>query len=499
MRSRLFAALAGVGVLALLVARNSGAVAGAVAPAHQPDAMIRIASKTFKGSNVYNHTGVHQRVRTNMAWGAAIVFQIEVQNDGTTPDAFRVRGPGSRHHLRARYRDAAGHRITHAVVAGTYRTATLGPGRATRIRLKVALSASTPMARRAVWRIVAKSVADPLRRDAVKAVVTPNVYAEDAPGNFSSAVAGVPARVYVPDNTLENVTEINAHTFQIVRRVPVGQEPQHVTPGWDLRHLYCDNSESNSLTVIDPRTGKRVKTLRGISDPYNLYFTPNGRKALNVNEDHGRLEFRDPHTWRLMGVTLVPWAGLDHGDFTPNGRFIVMSTEVAGVVLKVDTRTMRIVGHVATGGSGVDVKVSPDGRRFYVANQGSGGVHVIDPVRMRVTQFIRTGRGAHGLAVSRDTRRLYVANRLEGSISVIRFATNRVVAKWRVGGTPDMLQVSPDGKQLWASNRYNGSVSVINTASGRVIRVIHTGIKPHGLAYFPQPGRYSVGHNGVFR
>jgi YVTN family beta-propeller protein len=91
-----------------------------------------------------------------------------------------------------------------------------------------------------------------------------------------------------------------------------------------------------------------------------------------------------------------------------------------------------------------------------------------------------------------------VANRIAGSISVISFATRRVVATWPVGGSPDMLQVSPDGSQLWTSNRFDGTVSVIDTRTGHVTHVIRTGIKPHGLAYFPQPGRFSIGHNGVF-
>jgi hypothetical protein len=32
-----------------------------------------------------------------------------------------------------------------------------------------------------------------------------------------------------------------------------------------------------------------------------------------------------------------------------------------------------------------------------------------------------------------------------------------------------------------------------------VIRRIEVGGDPHGLAYFPQPGRFSLGHNGVYR
>ena len=59
--------------------------------------------------------------------------------------------------------------------------------------------------------------------------------------------------------------------------------------------------------------------------------------------------------------------------------------------------------------------------------------------------------------------------------------------------------VSIDGSQLWLAGRYNGEVYVFDTATGEVIKKIPTGAAPHGLAVFPQPGRYSLGHTGVFR
>ena len=158
-----------------------------------------------------------------------------------------------------------------------------------------------------------------------------------------------------------------------------------------------------------------------------------------------------------------------------------------------------IVDAMFVGGLPIDVRLAPDGRLFYVANQGLGGVSVIDPRAMRQVAFLATGRGAHGLAVSRDARRLYVTNRLAGTLSVVDFARRRVVATWQIGGSPDMIAVSPDGRQLWISNRYSGTVSVVNARSGRVIATIRTGGRPHGLAFFPQPGRFSLGHNGVYR
>jgi YVTN family beta-propeller protein len=59
--------------------------------------------------------------------------------------------------------------------------------------------------------------------------------------------------------------------------------------------------------------------------------------------------------------------------------------------------------------------------------------------------------------------------------------------------------VSADGRVLWLAGRYNAVVYAFNTRTGNVIAQIPVGNGPHGLCVFPQPGRYSLGHTGVFR
>jgi YVTN family beta-propeller protein len=265
-----------------------------------------------------------------------------------------------------------------------------------------------------------------------------------------------------------------------------------------LQHLYVNNTAGNTLTVIDPRIGKPTGTIP-VADPYNLYFTTNGAMAIVVSERQRKLDFRDPHTWELIKSVPIPWRGVDHLDFSADGSYLLASTEFSGEVVRVDVAAMAVTGKVKVGGLAVDVKLAPDGSVFYVANQSRNGVSVIDPGRMREIAFIATGPGAHGLYVSRDAKQLYVSNRRDGSISVIDFATRSVSATWRIGGSPDMIQLSPDGRQLWVSNRYNSSVSVVDTVSGELLHVIKVGGGPHGLSYFPQPGRFSLGHNGVYR
>jgi len=59
--------------------------------------------------------------------------------------------------------------------------------------------------------------------------------------------------------------------------------------------------------------------------------------------------------------------------------------------------------------------------------------------------------------------------------------------------------VSADGTQLWLSGRYDGVVYVVDTRTGGLLHTIPVGKGPHGLCLFPQPGRYSLGHTGVYR
>ena len=324
-----------------------------------------------------------------------------------------------------------------------------------------------------------------------------NVWAATT-GGFAPAVAGLPPRVYVPDELRGDVTVIDPLTFQIIDRYPSGATAHHVGPNPDLTKLYVNNMGSNTLLEIDARTGKPIRTVFA-SVPYNLYFTTDGSKAIVAAEPNNRLDFYDPVSWRLLKSVPMGCSGVDHLDISADGRYLLVSCEFDGQMIKVDTVNMAISGRMRVGGLPVDVKLSPDGALFYVANQGRHGVSLVDPVTLTEVGFLPTGQGAHGLAISRDTKSLYVANRLAGTIATIDFASGQIVATWFIGGSPDMLQVSPDGKQLWATGRFNGVVYVVDTTTGTLAATIRTGTAPHGLSYFPQPGRISIGHNGVYR
>lgn len=332
-----------------------------------------------------------------------------------------------------------------------------------------------------------------------------NVYAAAGAGALAPAVAGAKPLVYVPHTKSGEVWTIDPATFAVVGKYQLGGELQHVVPSWDMSTLYASDDTGDKLTPFDPRTGLPGKSFP-VVDPYNMYFTPDGRSAISVAERKKQLVFYDPHTWAVQTTLNTPdCAGIDHADFTPDGRTAVFTCEFAGRVAVVDVATHTLLRMIDmptrnTRMGPQDIKLAPDGSVFYIADSDQNGLWVLDGAATKVLREIPTGHGAHGLYLSRDATKLYVTNRHAGTVSVLDAYTGALVTTWTIpGGSPDMGNVTADGTQLWLSGRYDRAVYVLSTADGHLITQIPVGNGPHGLCVWPQPGRYSLGHTGITR
>ena len=344
-----------------------------------------------------------------------------------------------------------------------------------------------------------------------------NIYKETGVDNLSPAVKDALPRVYVPNHSSNSVTVIDSQSKKVVDTFKVGLGPQHVVPSWDLKTLWVTNNASRtrhgSLTPIDPTTGKPGKALT-VTDPYNMYFMPDGSSAIIVDEAQKRLDLRDPHTMQLQSAIKTPQChGINHADFAADNSYVIFTCEFGGGgLVKIDLKSRKVVDyiHFSKRSAPQDIRLSADGKVFYVADMVNDGVYLIDDDSFKEIGFLKTGVGAHGLNVSRDGTKLYVSNRGThhmpghrngpGSISVIDFATRTIIANWPIpgGGSPDMGNVSADGAELWLSGRFDQEVYAIDTTTGNVVKV-PVGAEPHGLAVWPQPGRYSQGHTGDMR
>lgn len=329
-----------------------------------------------------------------------------------------------------------------------------------------------------------------------------NLYAATGAGMLADHVAGHRPAVYVPANDGGFVTVIDPVSLEVVARHRVGRLIQHVVPAWDLGTLWANASGSNLLVPFDPVTAEPGEPVR-VDAPYNLYFSPDGSQAIVMAERRNRIDVYDPGTWERIRSVDVPCDGPNHADWSIDGTWYLVTCEFSGQMLRVDTSTTEILAVIdfPAGARPQDVRVAPDGSAFYVADMINGGVWRLDGATATLGDLVPTGRGAHGLYPSRDARTLYVSNRDEGTVSVLDIGTLAEVDRWTIpgGGSPDMGGVSADGATLWLSGRNHDEVYVFDTTTGGLRARIPVPGGPHGLAVWPQPGRYSLGHTGNLR
>ena len=178
-----------------------------------------------------------------------------------------------------------------------------------------------------------------------------NLYSGAGADRFSPSVGGALRRVYVPNLRSNDVYVIDPATASVVDRFAVGAIPQHVVPSWDLKTLWVANNGTRrrygSLTPIDPKTGKPGLAIP-VDDPYNLYFTPDGRSAIVVAERRKRLDFRDPQTMALQSSISAPGcSGINHADFAIDGRYAIFTCEFrGGGLVKIDLVNHQVLGYL---------------------------------------------------------------------------------------------------------------------------------------------------------
>ncbi len=371
-----------------------------------------------------------------------------------------------------------------------------------------------------------------------------SIYKHTQAGMLSPTVQNALHRVYVPNGDDGTVSVIDPTTYKIIDTLRAGNEPQHIVPSYDLQTLWVLNNQGNSVTPIDPTTAKTGAPI-AVDDPYNLYFTPDGKSAIVVCEGRQRLEFHDPKTMKLQSMLPVQCRGANHMEFTIDNQYAIITCEYSGQLAKIDIKNQKVLGTLSfmktptpiptaiqetftiqadgkiicgsdqsagnTKSMPQDIRSSADGKIFYVADMMQDGIHIIDPVTFKKIGFIRAGVGTHAIYPSRNGKLFYISNRGchnlrcgphgNGSISVLDPEKKAIIATWAIpnGGSPDMGNVTADGRELWLSGRYDSEVYVFDTEKGILSHRIPVGKNPHGLTVWPQPGRYSLGHTGNMR
>ena len=316
--------------------------------------------------------------------------------------------------------------------------------------------------------------------DAVSYTVIKRIPVGHIPRGFSLSPDG--ARLFVTNSWDDTLSVIDTASLAVVATWPVGAEPSSVVEDLAGKRLFVANRISNDVAVLNAETGaedKRLPAGRGASylelspDGARLYAThvyPNPSPYRTAPES----EITVIDVARAVVVDRIPLhgiAGVFRATFSTDGRL--------GAVAEYHPKNLVTLAHLEHGGAFEDTITL-------------FGADVRHTVEVPLDELERFASQPFGVAIAPDKSRIYVTSGGSEMVTVIDvprlmryihahpapFVTdlsasaNYVVSRIAVGLNPRGLAVTRDGGRLLVANRLDDTIDVINTRSNRVTATI---------------------------
>jgi DNA-binding beta-propeller fold protein YncE len=259
--------------------------------------------------------------------------------------------------------------------------------------------------------------------------------------------------------------------------------------------VWVANEGSDSLTVLDARTGAALSTLTGVDGPHNVQASDAGDRVW-VTGTGGVIEVGS----ESLAVQHVAPAG-DHPAHVVAGPDGVLVTSYGDGTLHDYTEALEPRQSHPLGGGPHGMRVAPDGSFVAVANNVAGTLDIVDLPLDHTDHTDHTGQtggtdtgGTRSVdvgpqpvqvAVSPDSSTVFVS--VAGSRSVVRVdvATGRVTGEATVEAAPAQVWVTGTGLVLSANQGTEddpgSTLGVIDADTMEVLAEVRTGVGPHGV------------------
>jgi DNA-binding beta-propeller fold protein YncE len=296
----------------------------------------------------------------------------------------------------------------------------------------------------------------------------------------------------------DQLVEVNATTFEVIRRIKVDRGVHGLAPTADGTKIYVASDRTGMFQVVDAKRGTVVGQIMLGSDPNQMTLSRDERFAYVPMRGESKVAVVQLNPLRLIKKLDVP-LGPHDAYTTVDGRIYVGAQYGTGIAV-IDPAT-QTVSHVIPTEAGVrPIRPSADGKTLYVALSNLLGFVVVDVEARKVTRRVSLGTlpegmpqpykdtWTHDLALSPDGKELWISDDINDLLRVVRLSDMKEVAQLRTGHFPHWFATHPDGKTMFASLWFSDAVAVVDLATKKIVRNIQfeRGTGPKRIAVAPR-------------
>ncbi len=229
------------------------------------------------------------------------------------------------------------------------------------------------------------------------------------------AVASDLGLIFATSNTANQVAVIDAHTYAIIARIPVGESPDGLIYDQTDHKVFVADEAGQHDAVIDARTQQRIAEIPLGGDAGDIEYDAVSHRIYAVVATLNQLVTIDPVTDKIIARAAL--AGCQGGQdlvLDEQQRLAFVNCADNATLLLLDLASMRVISTQSVGNN-------PD----LMALDRSGVVSVFDEhgrTLKKVNEGFVDPGGAHTIAVDQKTHYIYLPLENVGGIPVLRIA-----------------------------------------------------------------------------
>ncbi|MDQ3561731.1 MAG: DUF192 domain-containing protein [Thermoproteota archaeon] len=247
--------------------------------------------------------------------------------------------------------------------------------------------------------------------------------------------------------------------------------------------MYVQNSNSNSISIVDLATNAILRNITVDGTPHNIKLSEDQLTLyiLTSDRDSGTIFMLNTTSNELMNEIPTEVSVQDIAIF--NGT--MYASDVRGGKVLVMNLNGTLVDEIDVGSRPQYMEVRPDGQVLYVTRQG-GPISVVDLEQKIVIKEIDSGDMPHRLSFTNGGEVLFVVNAESDTLSVIDSDKHEVIKTIPVGDSPGYVALNPDETLVYVTNMDSNTVSIVD--ADKVVNEIPVGSGPYGIAFSADGG-----------
>jgi DNA-binding beta-propeller fold protein YncE len=197
-----------------------------------------------------------------------------------------------------------------------------------------------------------------------------------APASQAHIVGGRPTYALVTAETVNQLVVVRLPSGRVVKRLRMPADPENVEAYAGAAVVV--STRAGAVTLVDPRSLRIRKVIRGFGAPHIAAFAPDGDYIYVTDDERGQVAVILGRVIRKLFVG----RGAHHMAFAPDEhRLWIALGERATSIAVLDTSRItrpRVIGHVDPRGLAHDLAFTPDGRYVWVTYDDRPYLRVFD-------------------------------------------------------------------------------------------------------------------------